>query len=136
MPQRDTFLTERQLQVLRLRKERHSQTEIAKKLGTSRANISATEKMALNNIKRAKNTIELVKLIEAPIWLTVEPNSDLNDVVKDLYQLADSEGIRVTHTFTSLAKTIQEKASGRIRGRKILEKLDVAVARDGAVIIK
>ncbi|MEE8168614.1 MAG: Tfx family DNA-binding protein [Candidatus Hydrothermarchaeales archaeon] len=136
MARRESFLTERQIQILRLRKEGHSQTEIARMLGTSRANISATEKVARGNIERARNTLDMLKMIEAPIWLSIEPGSDLNDSVKEIYHRADSEGIRVSHNFTSLASIIQEKAKKRVRGREVLTRLEVAIAKDGEIIVR
>ncbi len=136
MPRKEVFLTERQIQILRLRKEGFSQAKIAEKLGTSRANISATEKVANNNIQRAKNTLDLVKFVEAPIWISLEPESDVNDAVEELYRKADSEGIRVSHSFPSLSEMIRMKAGEKVKGRKVLKKLEIAVARDGEIIVR
>lgn len=136
MTKKDSFLTSRQLEILRLRKEGFSQTEAAKKLGTSRANISATEKTARLNIEKARNTLALADMIDAPIWLILEPDTDLNEAVKEIYERADSLGIRVAHTFPALSNVINEAAGDRIKGRKVLGRLEIAVAKDGAVIVR
>lgn len=136
MTKKDSFLTARQLEILRLRRDGFSQTEIAKKLGTSRANISATEKIAHMNIEKAKNTLALADLIDAPIWLILEPNTDLNEAVKEIYHRADSLGIRVTHTFPSLSNVISEAAGNKIKGRMVLSRLEIAITKDGAVIVR
>ncbi len=133
---KDVFLTERQIQILRLRKQGLSQVAIAAKLGTSRANISATEKVANRNIQRAKDTLELVKFIDAPIWIALEPDSDVNEAVEELYRRADSEGIRVSHSFPSLSDMIRRKAGEKVKGRKVLKKLEIAVGRDGEIVIR
>ncbi len=133
MDKKDSFLTGRQLEILRLRKEGLSQTDIAKKFGTSRANVSATEKTARYNIEKAKNTLALADLIEAPIWLVVEPNTDLNEAVKEIYHRADSLGIRVVQSFPSLSHAIQESARDKIKGRMVLKRLEVAITKDGEI---
>jgi hypothetical protein len=136
MTMKDSFLTPRQLEILRLRKEGLSQTEIAKRFGTSRANISATEKTAHLNIERARNTLALADMIEAPIWLVIEPDTDLNDAIRELYQRADSLGIRVIHTFPSLLHVIQESAGDRIKGRKVLKRIEIAITKEGIIIVR
>jgi len=132
---KDTLLTKKQVEVLRLRAQGYSQTEIAKKFGTSRANISAMEKTALKNIQKAKKTLELVKIVEAPTRITIKPNTDLNDVVKMIYEKADAEGIWMPHSFPSLANIIQSAAGDKIKGRRVLRELEVAITKDGSIIV-
>jgi len=71
MAESDSTLTDRQMHVLRLRNDGHSQEEIALKFGTTKQNISAIEKMARKNIERAENTIKFIKTLEAPVWFDV-----------------------------------------------------------------
>ncbi|MFQ5887355.1 MAG: Tfx family DNA-binding protein, partial [Candidatus Hydrothermarchaeales archaeon] len=97
MSKKDIFLTPRQIEILKLRKKGYTQTEIAGRLGTSRANISATEKSALRNIEKAKNTLETLKMMEAPIWLTFEADENLDDVVGRVYKEAGKKDIWVAH---------------------------------------
>lgn len=132
---KNTLLTRRQMEVLRLKTQGCSQTEIAKKLGTSRANISAIEKTALKNIQKAKRTLELVKTIEAPVHLRIKPNTDLNDAVRMIYVQADKEGIWMPHSFPSLANLIQSAAEDKIRGRRVLREFEVAITKDGDVVV-
>ncbi|MFQ6135892.1 MAG: Tfx family DNA-binding protein [Candidatus Hydrothermarchaeales archaeon] len=136
MPEKDTILTERQMEILKLRRRGYSQTEIAKKLGTSRANISATEKTALKNIEKAKNTLEVVKMIEAPIWLTFGPEEDLDDVVGRIYSEAGKRNIWIAHDGPSLSNLIHDKAGKKIKGRRILSKLEITITEEGDVIVR
>jgi hypothetical protein len=136
MPEKDTILTERQMEILKLRRRGYSQTEIAKKLGTSRANISATEKTALKNIEKAKNTLEVVKMIEAPIWLTFGPEEDLDDVVGRIYSEAGKRNIWITHDGPSLSNLIHDKAGKKIKGRRILSKLEITITEEGDVLVR
>ena len=50
----DSFLTERQIRVLELRTQGHSQQEIADIMGSSRSNISILETRAHRNILQGK----------------------------------------------------------------------------------
>lgn len=133
---RDTHLTEKQIEVLKLRAMGYSQAEIARRFGTSRANISATEKKALMNIQRARNTLKLVRMLEAPIWFAAKPEEDLNDVVRRVYEKADSQGIHITQNFPALANLIQKEAGEKIRGRRVLQELEIAVTQEGRVLIR
>ncbi len=131
-----TTLTERQIEILKLRVSGLSQTEIAKRLGTSRANISATERAALENIEKAKNTMALVRMMEAPLRVTIAPDTDLNDAVRAVYDKADSEGIWIGQSFPSLANMIQNEAERKVRGRKVLSELEIAITKEGDVIVR
>ncbi|MFQ5974878.1 MAG: Tfx family DNA-binding protein [Candidatus Hydrothermarchaeales archaeon] len=136
MSKKDIFLTPRQIEILKLRKKGLSQTEIANRLGTSRANISATEKSALRNIEKARNTLEALKMMDAPIWLSFEPDENLDDVVGKVYKEAGKKDIWVAYDGPSLSNLIHEKAGDKIKGRRILSKLEISVTDDGKVLIK
>jgi hypothetical protein len=135
MVDRKILLTERQLQVLKLREGGLTQTEIARRLGTSRANISATEKSALQKIERAKNTLKIVRMIRAPLQIPIEGETDLNEVVKRIYREADRAGIRIPQDFPTLASHIQREGRKKVRGRRVLAGLEIAVAADGEILV-
>lgn len=133
---KDTHLTDKQIRVLKFRARGSSQVEIARRFGTSRANISATEKKALKNIQRARNTLKLVKMLEAPIWVSVKPDEDLSDIVKTVYKKADSKGIHISQNFPALANLIQEEAKEKIKGRLVLQELEIAITKEGEVLVR
>lgn len=136
MSKKEIFITPRQMEILILRKQGYSQTKIAEKLGTSRANISATEKSALKNIEKSKNTIEAVKMMEAPIWLTFEADENLDEVVGRIYKEAGKKDIWIAHDGPSLSNLIHDKAGDKIRGRRILSKLEITITEKGDVLVK
>jgi hypothetical protein len=90
---RDTVLTERQIEVLKLKALGLTTSQIARRLGTSDANISATERKARENIRRAEKTLELIRLLEAPLRVVIPHESDLIDGVREIYRKADEMGI-------------------------------------------
>ena len=132
---RETVLTERQIEVLKLKAQGLSTSEIAKRLGTTVANVSATERKARENIQRARNTLRLVKMLEAPLSIVIAPETDLNDAVREIYRRADEAGIWISHSFPSLAALIQQAAGEKIRGRRVLAEIEVAVTREGEVMV-
>jgi hypothetical protein len=132
---RETVLTKRQIEVLKLKAQGLSTSEIARRLGTTVANVSATEKKARENIRRAENTLKLVKMLEAPLSVVIKPETDLNQAVREIYRRADEAGIWISHSFPSLASLIQQGAGEKIRGRRVLSEIEVAITRDGEVMV-
>jgi transcriptional regulator with XRE-family HTH domain len=62
-----SFLTKRQLAVLRLRQAGLTQEEIARRIKTTRANISLIEKRARENVERSKETIREWNSVISPV---------------------------------------------------------------------
>lgn len=133
---RNIFLTERQLEILELKKTGLSQAEIARRLGTTRANISATEKTARDNIKKAKATLKLARMLEAGTWLKIEKDTDLNDVPKKIYERAGSEGIHVNLDNPSLVAMLNNECAHKIKGRRIISDIEIAITDEGDVIAR
>ena len=131
----ETTLTERQMEVLKLRNEGYSQAKIAKKFGKTKQNISTIEKMAWANVKKAGNTIKFVKLLEAPIWFSVEENADLDDVVRRIYSEADRAKIHIAYDRLSLAAKIREELMDKIKHRLILKGFEIGINKAGEMIL-
>ena len=131
----ETTLTERQMEVLRLRNEGYSQAEIAKKFGKTKQNISTIEKMAWSNVKKAENTLKFVKLLEAPIWFSVAENTDLDEIVGMIFSEADKAKIHMTYDSLSLAMKIREEARDKIKHRLILKGFEIGINKAGEMIL-
>ncbi|KAF5433744.1 hypothetical protein C5S39_01125 [Candidatus Methanophagaceae archaeon] len=131
----ETTLTERQMEVLKLRNEGYSQAEIAKKFGKTKQNISTIEKMAWANVKKAENTIKFVKLLEAPIWFNVAENTDLDEIVGRIFSEADKAKIHMTYDSLSLAMKIREEARDKIKHRLILKGFEIGINKAGEMIL-
>lgn len=135
MKTEDTFLTDAQIRVLKLREAGLSQAEVARKIGTSRANVCSLEKRAKRNIRRAKRTIDLAEKIRSPAIVEVGPDEDILDGVKRLFSAADEVGIRVKLDTPALLTKIQQRAGGKLRGRAAIDKIELALTQDGQVIV-
>jgi Tfx family DNA-binding protein len=133
---KDSFLTERQLEILELRNSGQSQAKIARSLGTSRANISATEKTARENIRKAENTLKLSRMLTAAVWIKIEKDTDLNEVPKKIYGKAGDEEIHVNLDTNSLIGMISKECKDKIKGRRIISKIEIAITKDGDILAR
>ncbi|GBE17879.1 putative transcriptional regulator [archaeon BMS3Abin16] len=133
---KDSFLTKRQLEILELRNSGLNQTEIAKNLGTTRANISATEKTARENIRKAENTINVAKMLNAAAIIKIEKDTDLNEVPKKIYEKAGALAIHVNLDTPSLIGTINRACADQIKGRRIISEIEIAITKDGDIILR
>ncbi len=132
----ESLLTERQLQVLRLRKEGKSQAEVADILGTTRSNISILEKRAHQNIHRAEQTLRQWMMIKAPISLKVKEGTDVFDLPKMIFDAADLRSIELPVTSLDIIVQLRRKSPQLFRKRAVLKDVDVYVTEDGELLVQ
>lgn len=132
----ESFLTRRQAEVLLLREYGLKQTTIARRLGTSRANVSNVEASARENIAKARETVAFADLLTAPVRVTVPIGTDLYDVPAMVFDACDEVGVKVSHSAPDLMKRISDAAGEAIEGREVRERLSVSVTTDGTVRVR
>lgn len=132
----ESLLTERQLQVLQLRKEGRSQAEVADILGTTRSNISILEKRAHQNIHRAEQTLRQWMMIKAPISLKVKEGTDVFDLPKMIFDAADQRAIELPVTSLDIIVQLRRKSPQLFRKRAVLKDVDVYVTEDGELLVQ
>ena len=131
----DTFLTERQVEVLLRRNEGKTQEAIASDLGTSVSNISSIEAAANNNIDTARNTLDLAFLLESVVQITVEAGTDLRSVIDEIYRAGDEAGLKISYTEPELATHLNTLLSSRLRGREVSDAVELGLTADGEVVV-
>ena len=131
----DTFLTEAQARVLELRAKGLTQAEIARRLGTSRANVCILERRARENIARAELTLKFAEKLRAPVVLEVKQGDDILEVPKRLFKAADVAKIKVRMGTPDVVAKIREGARDRIHGRSATKSFDVVLTAEGEVLI-
>lgn len=92
-----TILTERQVEVVKLRERGYTQREVADELGTTDANVSAIERAAEENVEKARRTLELVRTLRAPTRFTVPAGTCFEDLVDRIYERGDEAGLKVDY---------------------------------------
>lgn len=128
----DSFLTPTQLRVLELRARGHTQEEVARLIGTTRANVSITEKRAKENIEKARNTLKAFEMLH-PVVLSIPPGTDLFQVPVLIFREADKHGIKVLYNTTSLIGLIRRRAESRITGNRVTDGFKILILRGGRV---
>lgn len=130
----DSFLTERQAEILRLRNDGLTQREIADRLGTSVPNISAIERAARDNVERARRTVDLAERIETDVWFKQAAGAHLRDVVDAIYTAGDEAGVKITFSDPELAAYLHVQLRDRLDGRRLTESVEIGVTQDGGVV--
>jgi hypothetical protein len=128
------FLTEKQLKILELRGKGLTQEEVAERLGTSRENVTITEKRAKENLEKARRTLQAYEMLD-PVRMIVEKGADIFDIPYKIFREADKHGIRVLHNTTSLIGILRRKSGDKIFGNRVNKRFEVLILRSGRIEI-
>lgn len=131
----ETILTERQVEVVQLREEGRTQQEVADLLGTTPSNISRVEQTAENNIEKARRTLELVRMIRAPVRIEMDAGSSFEDVVDAVYERGDEAGVQVDYCRPELYSHLYTHLEGEIDNNELLSDVEIGLTTDGDVKI-
>jgi Tfx family DNA-binding protein len=130
-----SFLTKRQLAVLRLRQAGFTQEEIARRIKTTRANISLIEKRARENIERSKETIREWNSVVSPVRVTVPKGMDVMSVPDIVFAEADKASIHVKCDSIGLITLIKKEKGSAISNRIVIEPFEIDIANSGEVAV-
>lgn len=128
---KDGLLTDRQKEVLRYRKQGLTQQQIADIINTSKANVCTIEKSAMENIKRAKETLEFLYTLDATHLCIIPAGTDLLEVASIIYREAEKLGIKVRYDTISLINKMRETTPERFKARFVKENIDVYINEEG-----
>ncbi|MHC1592455.1 MAG: Tfx family DNA-binding protein [Methermicoccaceae archaeon] len=131
----ETFITPRQLEVLKLRATGLTQEEVADRIGTTKQNVSTLERKAKQNIERARRTVMLAKLLAAPVWLEARVGDDIEKLSFDVYQSCDEKKIHIVHDRLELLSLIRGKAGEKVRHRLVVSPFELGITKDGELLI-
>lgn len=129
---RNGFLTPTQLKVLELRAQGYTQEEVAELIGTTRVNVSITERRAKENIEKARNTLKAFEMLQ-PIVLSIPAGMDLFQVPVLIFREADKHGIKVLYNTTSLIGILRRRAESKITGNRVTKGFKILILRGGRV---
>lgn len=132
---KDSLLTDRQKEVLRYRKQGLTQQQIADIIHTSKANICTIEKAAMENIKKARETLDFLYTLDTTHLCTINKGMDCFDAVKKIFAEAEKLGIKVQYDTISLINKMREANPEKFRGRYIKEDLEIYINEDGDIFL-
>jgi HTH-type transcriptional regulator, fmd operon transcriptional regulator len=131
----DSFLTERQIEVLKMRLAGRSQQEVADRLGTTRSNISILEKRAHQNIARAERTLQQWMMLRAPISLRAVAGTDVFELPKMIFAAADEKEMRLPVTSLDIVVQLRRKAPRLFKKRSLERDALIFVTEEGEVLV-
>lgn len=134
MPTADgTVLTGRQLEVLEFRERGYTQKEIADELGTTDSNVSAIERSARKNVRKAKRTLRLVRTLQSPVRFTVPQGATFDTLVDEVYARGDEADIKVSYCRPELYSHLYNKLRSYTTQNRLTAAVEVGLAEDGEV---
>ena len=130
-----TYLTERQVRVLKYLASGLSKSEIARRLNVSRATVVAIIKSAESTIERCRRTIELYESIVSMCSARFPPGTPVDRVVEEVYRLADSSGVKVSEKSYELYKRIVGSLKGKVVNGMLKTGAVVSISKDGRIAV-
>ncbi len=129
----ETVLTDRQVEVLELREQGHTQQEVADRIGTTDANVSAIERAAEANIEKARRTVELTRALRAPVRFSVPAGLDFETLVEEIYERGDDADIPVAYERPELHSHLYEILGDYATGDRLETSVDIGLTADGDI---
>jgi hypothetical protein len=133
---RTGLMTEEQLIVLGLRLEGLKQEEVAKRLGTSRQNVSLIERRARGNLSKAELTLKAYRRLETAATVELRPGTHLVDVPRMLVDAADEVGVKIRVDFALVYKELRYEAGSSIQGTRVIKPILLHILRDGKIDVE
>ena len=128
---KDGLLKERQREVLRYRKQGLTQQQIADIISTSKANVCTIEKSAMENIRRAKETLEFLYTLDSTHLCTIAVGTDLFDVPPLIFAEAEKLNIKVNYDTISLINHLRDSRPKSYKARCISEPVEAYLTSTG-----
>ena len=135
MRKNTNLLTDRQIQVLKLRSRGITQERVARQLKTTRENVSILESRARRNIKRAKATIEILEDLGMATRITIKPDTPVLEISRLILKKADDANVRLQLDCIDLLEKIKIKAKNKIKAKKVISPISVILLPYGDLLV-
>ena len=133
---RVSLLTEEQLKILSFSLDGLKQEEIARRLGTTRQNVSLIERRAHSNITKAEVTLRAYRRLQTAATVELKPSTYLVDVPRMLVDAADGAGVKISIDFALVYKELRDEAGDSISGTRVVRPILLHVLRDGKIDVE
>jgi hypothetical protein len=132
----DSYLTKKQLEVLRLRHQGYTQQDVADMLRTTRPNIALHEKRAHQAIERAERTRQQWMMIRAPISIKAEAGTDVFDILKMIFTAADEKGIKLPVTSLDIIVQLWQRSPRLFMDKALEHNAEIFITKKGEVLVE
>ena len=132
-----TILTARQWQVIRLRASGLTQAQVAKRLHSSRENISIIEHRAHENLRAARATLEAFEQLSdsGSRELVVASGTSVFEATSMILRRADTLGVKLKMRADSILAFLRTRCRGRLRLHHLTSVIRVQISKDGSIAI-
>jgi len=131
-----TTLTKRQWRVVTLRSTGLTQAQVAKKLRTTRENVTILERRANENLKAAKATIAAMEGLSGSRELVIPSGVSVFEATSMILRRADVLRTKVKMNADAILATLRGRHKGRIRGHHLIVAIRVKIESDGSLKMK
>ena len=131
-----TVLTAKQWQVMRLRATGLTQTQVARRLRTTRENVSIIEHRAHENLRAAKATLEALEQLSDSRQLIIPSGTSVFEATSMILRRGDILRVKLNIDADSILALLRSRCKGRIRGHHLTSVIRVQISEDGSVTIK
>lgn len=90
----------------------------------------------MENIERARETLEFFYSLDAKHLCTIDRGADLLEAVKQIFAEADRAGIKVKYDTNQLMNRIREEVPEKNRSRFVRNPIEVYIKDDGDLYLQ
>lgn len=130
-----TILTRRQWQVLQLRAKGLTQAQVAKRLRTTRENVTLLEHRAHDNVKAAKATLATLEHLSKSNEMIIPSGTSIFEATSLILLRGDILRVKLKRNADSLLAMLRSKCKGRIRGHHLTSTISLSIQNDGNITI-
>ncbi|MFI5450075.1 MAG: Tfx family DNA-binding protein [Candidatus Bathyarchaeia archaeon] len=135
MRSKGTILTKRQWQVMQLRAKGLTQAQVAKRLRTTRENVTILEHRAHYNVKAARATLAALEQLSKSNEMIIPSGTSIFEATSMILLRGDILHIKLNRNADSLLALLRSKGKGKMRGHHLTSTIRLSIQKDGSVII-
>jgi len=122
--------------VIKLRSTGLTQAQVAKRLRTSRENVTIIEHRAHQNLNAAKATLAAIEELSGSKELAIPSGVSIFEATSMILRRADVLRIKVKMNADSILASLRTNRRGRIRGHHLVKTIRVRIEPDGSLKLK
>ena len=130
------YLTERQIEILSMRRSGLSQVETAAKLGITRQDVAILEKRAMRHLNRAAATLWIAEQRGIVLHLNLKRGMHILDAAKETIAKADEGGIRLVDNAVTILSAIRSASGDAMKSGVLDEGLEAFIFQDGRLLFR
>jgi Tfx family DNA-binding protein len=121
---------------MRLRATGLTQARVAKRLHTTRENISIIERRAHDNLRAAKATLAALEQFSQSEEVVIPSGTSVFEATSMILLRGDVLGVKLNMSADSILAALRSKCKGKIRGHHLTATVKIRIRGDGTVMVK